>query len=176
VSDYEAVVYDLDGTLVDLDVDWAATGREVAAALDARGLNVDGVDLWEMLELSETAGHRHVIEDILRERERSGARTSRRLALADELPLSVPVGVCSLNAESAVRIALAVHGLDGDVSAVVGRDSVPTEKPDPEPLLATVSALDADPRETLFVGDSQRDAATADNAGVDFQWVRNQLD
>jgi phosphoglycolate phosphatase len=174
--EYDAIVYDLDGTLVELDVDWSAVAEDVAAALRARDVAVDGADLWTMLERSTDTGHRAVVEDVIAEYEREGARTSRRLELADELPRTVPVGVCSLNAESACRIALEVHGLDGHVDALVGRDTVRTEKPHPEPLLATVSELSVDPRKTLFVGDSERDEVTATRAGTAFEYVRHRLD
>jgi phosphoglycolate phosphatase len=41
-SEYDALVYDLDGTLVRLDVDWGAVTEEVAAVLRARGLETEG--------------------------------------------------------------------------------------------------------------------------------------
>ncbi|MDG5775890.1 HAD-IA family hydrolase [Haloarculaceae archaeon H-GB1-1] len=174
-AEYDAIVYDLDGTLVELDVDWAAVADDVAATLRAHDVTVDGADLWGMLTLADETGHRPVVEDVIAEYEREGARASVRLALADELPLDVPVGVCSLNSERACRIALEVHGIDGHVDALVGRDSVATEKPDPEPLLATVESLSVAPERTLFIGDSERDEETANRAGTAFQYVRARL-
>ena len=38
---YDAVVYDLDGTLVDLAVDWDAVARDVASLLEARGVDLE---------------------------------------------------------------------------------------------------------------------------------------
>jgi HAD superfamily hydrolase (TIGR01509 family) len=55
---------------------------------------------------------------------------------------------------------------------IVGRDSVATEKPHPEPLLTTVEGLGAAPERTLFVGDSERDEKTARRAGTDYVYVR----
>ncbi len=100
-----------------------------------------------------------------------GAEASARLPHADHLPLAVPTGVCSLNCEAACRTALDRHDLTPHVGSVVGRDSVATYKPDPEPLIATLRDLGADPAAALFVGDSERDAVTAERAGVDFRWV-----
>ena len=68
------------------------------------------------------------------------------------------------------------YGLDGSVSAIVGRDSVAAEKPDPEPLLATVEALGTAPERTLFVGDSPRDERTAERAGTAFVYASEWLD
>jgi len=80
-----------------------------------------------------------------------------------------------LNCEAACRIALETHAIDG-IGTVVGRDTVATEKPDPEPLLETVRRLDGDPADTVFVGDSERDERTAARAGVDYldvpAWLR----
>ena len=174
-SEYDALVYDLDGTLVRLDVDWGAVTEEVAAVLRARGLETEG-SLWDLLQRAEEAGERHrrAVEDVIADHERAGARSADRLPLADELPAGVPTGVCSLNCEAACRIALELHGLDGHVDAVVGRDTVTAHKPDPEPLLATVDALGAGPQATLFVGDSDSDRVTAERAGVDFQPVADR--
>jgi phosphoglycolate phosphatase len=173
---YDAIVYDLDGTLVDLDVDWDEVRAEAAAVLSARGVDTDGMTLWDVLETADQKGLRRKVERVITDHEKTGARTSVRLPLADELPVDVPAAVCSLNSEAACRIALELHGLDGHVRALVGRDTVETEKPDPEPLLAAIRALDTEPEQTLFVGDSQRDRRTAQLAGVPFQDTADRLD
>lgn len=173
---YDAIVYDLDGTLVELDVDWDAARDDAAAVLSARGVDTSGMGLWAVLEAAEPNGVLDRVNDAIAEHEREGARSATRLPLADELPREIPVGVCSLNSESACRIALELHGLDAHVDAVIGRDSVGAYKPDPTPLLATLDALDAEPGAALFVGDGERDARTAERAGVAFQYVSERLE
>jgi phosphoglycolate phosphatase len=175
VTEYDAIVYDLDGTLVRLDVDWGAVAERCAAVLRARGHDVSGADIWEMREVAAANGLLDRVDEAIAEFERDGARSARRLALADELPHSVPVGVCSLNCEAACRIALELHGIDGHVDAVVGRDSHETVKPDPEPLLHAADLLGAEPSTTLFVGDSDSDREAAAAAGLDFQWVEDRV-
>jgi phosphoglycolate phosphatase len=165
-----AVVYDLDGTLVRLDVDWAAVEQELATALRERGVDAAG-DAWEMLDTAEAAGCRDAAEAAIAPHERAGADDSALLPLAEELPREGPVAVCSLNCEAAVRDALDRHGLAEHVDAVVGRDSGPQRKPDPEALLAAVDALGVAPADALFVGDSDSDALTAERAGVPFVYA-----
>jgi len=169
---YAGVVYDLDGTVVRLAVDWAAVATDVIDVYDSVGIAAAGTDLWGLLEDAPEHGLTEEVEAAISRHERRGARESTRLALADELlDRSVPVGVCSLNCERACRIALETHGLAEAVDVVVGRDSVATQKPHPEPLLETVSALGVSPSNALFIGDSPRDGTTAERAGLDFQFV-----
>lgn len=171
-DDYEAVVYDLDGTLVDLIVDWETLAADLSARLREVGVDPDRLRAWDLLTAGEEAGIGEELDAMIAERERGGARRSERRPLADEVPtVDRPVAVCSLNCEAACHIALETHDLAPAVDAVVGRDSVETRKPDPEPLLAAVRALDADPDEAVFVGDSERDAVTAERAGTAFRWV-----
>lgn len=171
--EYDAIVYDLDNTLVYLDVDWEAARREAAGILRARGLDVDGLALWDVFQMAVDRGYRDQVESAIIEHERKGARTSERLRLADALPHKVPVGVCSLNSEAACRIALELHGLDGHVDLLAGRDTFDSFKPDPEALLSTIEGIGATPENTLFVGDGDKDAKTAQRAGVDFQYVES---
>jgi len=168
---YDAVVYDLDGTLVRLAVDWGAVRRAVADVFTERGVDHGGQDLWSLLDVAAAAGIADAVEETIAEFEHEGARESGRLPAADLLPHDVPVGVCSLNCEAACRIALETHGLDDHVGVVVGRDSVPEHKPDPAPLLAVLDRLGVDPGGAVFVGDSQSDAETAAAAGTDFSWA-----
>ncbi len=172
---YDAIVYDLDGTLVELDVDWEAARDDAAAVLSAHGVDTSEMGLWDVLEAAEPNGVLERVNEAIAEHEREGARSATRLQLADEFPHEVPVGVCSLNSEAACRIALELHGLDGHVNAVVGRDSTDAYKPDPKPLLEAVPAIGAEPASTLFVGDGERDALTAERAGLPFQYVADRL-
>lgn len=168
IDSYDGVVFDLDGTLVDLDVDWAAVAADVAAVYEDAGVDTSSRELWAMMEEAEEHGIGDRVEATIADHERAGARTSTRLPSGDDLATVDPVAVCSLNCEEACRIALQTHDLDGDVAAVVGRDTVATHKPDPGPLLAAIERIGVSPDGALFVGDSDRDAVTARRAGVDY--------
>lgn len=181
-ASYDGVVYDLDGTLVRLAVDWDAVQTDVAALFRECGRDPSGT-LWDLLERAEaTSGadagdlHGRVTETIA-SHERAGARRSERLPTAENLLEAAtggPVGVVSLNAESACRLALDRHDLAESVGAVVGRDSVPGRKPDPEPLVVALDRLGIDPDRALFVGDSPEDRECARRAGVDFEGVGDE--
>lgn len=171
-SAFDAVVYDLDGTLVHLAVDWDHVARDVVAVFADAGVDASEYDLWGMLDLADEHGVRSDVEAAIADHETEGAERSERLPLADTVAdQQVPVGVCSLNCETACHVALDVHELASYVDSVVGRDSVATRKPDPEPLLATLRGLGVDAGDALFVGDSRRDKVTAERAGAAFRYV-----
>lgn len=60
---------------------------------------------------------------------------------------------------------LKAKGLDGYFEKVFGGDAFERKKPDPLPLLKTCEALGTDPARTLMVGDSSNDAQAARAAG-----------
>ena len=172
VTEYDAVVYDLDGTLVELDVDWEVVTADVLEVYTDAGLEPSGADLWELLEAAPDVGLADPVEETIAAHEREGARTSRRLPHAEELlERAVPVAVCSLNCEEACRLALEEHGILEAVTVVVGRDTVTNSKPHPEPLLEAVAEVGVEPERTLFVGDSVTDERTAQRAGTGFTYV-----
>jgi phosphoglycolate phosphatase len=171
VSEYEAILYDLDGTLVRLDVDWGDVQARCQAVLNARGVDTAEADVWELRELAVEHNALDRVDEVIAEFEREGARSCDRLSLAHDISTDLPVGVVSLNAEAAVRIALELYGLDRQVDVVVGRDTVESVKPDPEPLLYAAEKLRVPPGRLLYVGDSASDAVAADSAGMDFQWA-----
>ena len=171
LDEFDTVVWDLDGTLVRLVVDWDIVTGDVAAVFETAGVDADGYDLWEMLDLADETDLRDDVEVVIGDYERTGAERSERLPHADFVGGFDAEGVCSLNAEHACRTALDVHGLAPHVDAVVGRDSVATRKPDPAPLLETLDRLDADPDDAVFVGDSVRDEEAARRADVAFRYV-----
>lgn len=166
------MVYDLDGTLVRLVVDWARVERKLEDRVADAGVDPDGYSAWELLDEAEAAGVGAAVERLIADHEIEGARSSERLPAADELvDLDLPATVCSLNCERACRIALERHDLLSHVEAVVGRDSVEGRKPDPGPLLAALEPLAVPPERALFVGDSATDETAADSAGLDFRYV-----
>lgn len=167
----DAVVYDLDGTLVRLTVDWATLEAEIERILRDANVELSNFDAWEMLDAAESAGVGSEVESLIAAAERDGARESVRLSLADTIDTRLPVGVCSLNCEAACRIALETHGLATHIDSVVGRDSVAERKPAPEPLLAVIESLGVNPERTLFVGDSAGDEEAATRAGTQFSYV-----
>ena len=170
---YDAVVFDLDGTVVHLDVDWARVDEETADILESHGYQPTET-AWGALDAAD-GDAAAAVTALLADHERRGAERSWRLPAADDLRALAdagrPTAVCSLNCEAAVRAALAEHGLTDAADAVVGRDTVGPRKPDPGPLLAALRRTDVPPERALFVGDSESDELTAARAGVDFAYV-----
>jgi len=78
------------------------------------------------------------------------------------------LGACTNKPEALSRQVLEGLAIDRYLHAVVGGDSAARMKPHPEPLRDCAARLGADPKHSLYVGDSETDAETAAAAGIAF--------
>ena len=173
-----AVLFDLDGTLVDTVPFILESVRHTfdgygRCPTDAEWIAGIGTPLRTQL-----AGFAHRAEDVeaLFQRYRSywlahhDERTAafpgavevvRGLAEAGH-----PVGVVTAKIEQGALRSLSHTGLLPYVRAIVGADTCANAKPHPEPVLLALSRLDRSPTEALMLGDSPHDLAAARAAGA----------
>jgi N-acetyl-D-muramate 6-phosphate phosphatase len=79
---------------------------------------------------------------------------------------AIPWGVVTNKPYSLAAPLLEAVGLAERAGVVVGGDSLPERKPHPRPLLYAAQQLRADPAETVYVGDAERDMLAARAAGM----------
>ena len=180
-----AIVWDLDGTLVDSAPDLAAALNTV---LDKRGFftlpitevrQMIGNGVPKLVERGFNAvGVRpdpaqldELVAMFAREYKACATDNTRPYpgivkALQDIHGMNIPMGVCTNKPEAFTRQILAGLGLAGYFSSVVGGDSTNARKPDPEPLLACLRGLVSEPASSLMIGDSVHDVHAAHAAGV----------
>ncbi len=77
------------------------------------------------------------------------------------------------NRTDTMDAVMRVHGLTGHFDLVVCARDVVHPKPHPEPLLKILGHFQSDPRQALYVGDSEVDAQAAEGAGVFFVAYQN---
>ncbi|QHQ34292.1 HAD-IA family hydrolase [Algicella marina] len=83
-----------------------------------------------------------------------------------QLSLGHAIGIATQKLEAPAWHLLNATGIGKFVTALTGGDTLDVLKPDPAMLLHTADRMGAGP--ILFIGDSEVDRATADNAGVPF--------
>lgn len=179
-----AVVFDLDGTLIDSAPDIHAAANTL---MDRHGFAPFAPEETRSFIGS---GVPHFITCCLRARGRPGDAALRAQLIAEFIDLyeaavtltrvypgvvealaalaSTPyaLGLCTNKPVMPARAVLAHLGLDAHFPVVIGGDSLSVRKPDPAPLRAVVAGLGA--RDVVYVGDSEVDAETAERAGVPF--------
>ena len=180
---YEAVVFDLDGTLLDTlddltDSTNAALGK-FSLPLRTRDevRTFVGNGIAKLIERAVGENGRHLHAEVLAEFKRDYAlRCADKTAPYEGiLPLlqtlqaqGIKTAVVSNKADFAVK-SLAKTYFDGLLLAAVGENEEAgiRKKPAPDSLLAVMEQLSAAAETTLYVGDSEVDIQTAKNAGVD---------
>lgn len=77
------------------------------------------------------------------------------------------LGIVTAKRHASVQLAFdRLPGLDANFDVVVGAEDTVRHKPDPEPLLAALERLDAEPGDAAYVGDSPFDVQAAKAAGI----------
>jgi phosphoglycolate phosphatase len=187
-----AIVFDLDGTLIDSAPDIrAAINRtlvdEGQAPLDlpevisfighglpnlvARAMGVRDIDAGEHARLTAvTLAHYNAASNDLTQPYPAVMAALGALRKAGHV-----LGLCTNKPEAPARKVLAQFGMAHLFDVVVGGDSLPTRKPDPAPLRHAFAAMDAHgvqgergAQSRLYIGDSEVDAETAQAAGIPF--------
>lgn len=78
------------------------------------------------------------------------------------------IGICTNKAEAAARRICDDLSLSDYISVLIGGDTLAVRKPDPAPLYRCAEALGAGKGAYMFVGDSEHDAETALRAEAPF--------
>ncbi|HXY57540.1 MAG TPA: HAD-IA family hydrolase [Methylocystis sp.] len=76
------------------------------------------------------------------------------------------LAVCTNKPEGLARLLLERLAVAERFSAICGRDTFATSKPDGRTLIATIDLVGGDPAKAVMVGDSKTDVETARNAGA----------
>lgn len=170
LDEFDAIVFDLDHTLVELAVEWADVRDDLTDLLGEylpEPLQ-EGMDV-SLAEVAEENGLYDEYATTVAEYELQGAQEATALPLLETLErLDGQVGICTRNAEEAAARVLERFGVSNAVDAVVARETIRAQKPDPEPLEHCLKLLRASPGDSVFVGDDPTDLMAATEAGTSF--------
>jgi phosphoglycolate phosphatase/AHBA synthesis associated protein len=173
-----AILFDLDGVLVDTYEVWFQLLNEVARRNNyppitreqyktswGQGLEVD-------LKLYYT---RHTIEQLRAEYDRWYGDFLHHLKVMEGAvqtlqSIALPKAVITNSPTGLARRALSLAKLESYFDTIVGSDQVAHSKPAPDGVLEACRRLGVNPDETIMVGDSRFDEGAAKAAGAGFRW------
>jgi pyrophosphatase PpaX len=174
-----AVLFDLDGTLIDTielilsSARHAFEGWPRATPTDEEWVRGIGTPLVTQLRAyAETEDEVALLLD--RYRAYQHVHHDRLTRCYDDVPAEVarlsgrghPLAVVTSKASAIAARSLAHVGLDRYFDAVIGYDETERHKPDPEPILAGLARLRVPATRAVYVGDSPHDIYAGNAAGV----------
>jgi HAD superfamily hydrolase (TIGR01509 family) len=175
-----AVVFDLDGVLVDSEHVWDAAREELAQERGGRWHEGAQRDMMGMSS-TEWSRYMHEVIGVPDEPEEISAEVVRRLEriYREHLPLidgaaeaverlaaRWPLGVASSSNRPIIDLVLELSGLARFFSATVSSEEVPRGKPAPEVYLEAAKRLEVDPAVCAAVEDSHNGILSAKAAGM----------
>lgn len=180
-----AVVFDLDGTLVDTIGDLTAALNATLAEFDLPPHGQDAVrnmvggGLAKLLERAlaahgavlEAADRDAAVKRIFEHYAANPAGSSQAYpgvteTLAALTEAGIECGVCTNKPEPIAKNLLEAIGIAGAFGVIQGSEAGFPKKPDPAGLAHVVEALGAVPETALMIGDSAIDLKTARSAGL----------
>ncbi|WP_327389937.1 HAD family phosphatase [Streptomyces microflavus] len=187
-----AVLFDMDGTLVDTEVLWWETAREVAAGLGHRLTDADAPEVVGRA-VADTAAHligvtggdASALPSTAYDRAAALARTAAELTdsffrkvdagaplrpgaaalLASLEGAGVPFALVSASPRSVVDAVVAGSLAGVDFAFTLSADDTVRTKPHPDPYRTAAERFAADPAACVAVEDSPDGTASADAAG-----------
>lgn len=177
---YRAVLFDLDGTLVD---SYTALAEAVNHARRTHGLHElssarirefvgDGIERLLQRAFERTDVPRSVLDAFTSRYDEVCCDESKVLADVDRTlqelaDLHVEMAVCTNKPTVFSKKILDFLGLSRHLRAIVGPDLAGARKPEARHLLYTLESVSCAPEEALFVGDMPVDVRAARNSGID---------
>jgi HAD superfamily hydrolase (TIGR01509 family) len=183
----EAVVFDMDGLLLDSEQLWDAVREELARERGGRWSDAAQRDMmgmsspeWsrymhDVVGLDETPAE--ISDEVVR---RMDDAYRRRLPLIDGAPEAVerlagrwPLGLASSSNRELIDLVLDVSGLARFFAATVSSEEVAAGKPSPDVYLEAARRLGVDPEACVAIEDSHNGIRSAKAAGIDVVAIPN---
>ncbi len=177
----KAVIFDLDGTIAEFNLDYMASRAEIIQFLREEGFpqSVFSINdnLFEILNKAEIFLKNHRREEQVEEirnsifsisekHEMEAARTTSLIpgileTLKALKKMKLKLALFTVNGKNSVNHILRTFNLKRYFEAVITRDNVLRVKPNPVHLKTALNALKVKPKEAIVVGDSVWDMKSA---------------
>ncbi len=177
----KAVIFDLDGTLKEFNLDIKACRTKIINLLTQRGfsrslflLNESAFDMLKKVKKSPITKDgksnftkiKDMVFSVVEEFELEAARTAK---IFEDIPetlkalrdMKLKIALCTISSEKTTKYVLKRFHLEQFFDAVVTRESVFEVKPHPTHLEAALDALKVRSQEAVLVGDSIKDIECA---------------
>jgi phosphoglycolate phosphatase len=179
-----AIVFDLDGTLIDSVPDVRAAvnrvlnelGRPLLSLDDIKGMIGEGAQVMLKQVMEQTGGYTPGMEEEYLPRFLATYKAHPAdhtvvypgvFDILDQLKAEgVTLGVCTNKPSTTTLPAMEALGLDKYFEAIVCADMVKHRKPDGRHVLNALERMGVEPKHAVMVGDSETDIAAAIDAGL----------
>lgn len=178
----KAVVFDFDGTLAKLSIDFLYMRKAVLNLISEYGVSPDGLEGFFVLEMIEAG--RNLISGAYPEREpdflkeaniltknievegaKKGGLFEGTTEMLEELrKRNIKTGIVTRNCSNAVRAIF--PDVDSFCDALITREYAGRIKPHPQHLETVLEMLEADPAESVMTGDHPMDISMGKDAGT----------
>ena len=188
LRDKKVLVFDLDGTIVNLTADWptlkkilrvrynniyddSCNFRSISSCLSEIVAKDDEEELLKFFGIIRTYEMKNIQETTLIEEivyfiehiEQFGVNKAVKLA------------ILSLNTRQTIINSLELAGIKDKFDLIIGREDVRAWKPDPEGLFRIKNYFNVNKEDIVFFGDLENDIKTGKNAGIDAYYIHELI-
>lgn len=179
----DAVLFDLDGTLVETNIDFPFMKQQITSIAVDAGINLNeltNLDILQIVERSKcliesTSGIKEALTleskmlKILEDIEVKHAQNTQKIPFANEIinllkNNNIKTGIVTRNCKAASKLSLDITGIDIDV--LVSREDCKNHKPHPDQVLLALKMLNAKAHNSIMIGDYLYDIMGGKAAGM----------
>ncbi|HXR49939.1 MAG TPA: HAD-IA family hydrolase [Verrucomicrobiae bacterium] len=167
----KAVIFDLDGTLVDLPIDWEAVKYQAGKRADQSF----GDRVEELIDANNSEILQRIADHEMASLDK--AHISSEIAkVLSELDHTYRLAILTRNSRQVAERFLELCGINSQRYLIVGREDISRLKPHPEGLEIILKQLHINPSEAVMVGDTFHDTELAHQNGLYSVLVGNKTE
>ena len=184
----KVIVFDLDGTIVKLPVDWGNLKSLLTAKYnEVYGEKCEFIHISACLDYVVDKNDEAELQNffnILEEYEMMGIKDNKNIEetiffinnlIEFDVPKEIKLAILSLNTRRAIKESLILAGIDKKIDFIVGREDVRKWKPNPEGLFKVRDHFNIKEEEMMYIGDLEKDVITGKNAGIEAYLIDNLI-
>ena len=182
-NDYETFIFDLDGTIVNLNVDWFSVRNDLIEQIfDEYNCIIPYGGISSMIQNSVSMGCsntkvRLIVSDILKKHESCAEYTvvPNVIEKINNIPKNKKMAVLTNNLNFTASKVINDLKISNRFNFIVGFDDVNFSKPNIEGMTMIGKKLNINLNDTIFIGDSVTDKTTANKFKISYISINDFL-
>jgi len=185
----KVLVFDLDGTIVNLTADWTTLKNilrerydrhyedsckfhSISSCLSEIVKKKDEQELQNYFNIIRTYEMENILDTTLKEEVVYFIKNKEQFGIKEVTKLAI----LSLNTRKTIIKSLELAEIKTNFDLIIGREDVRSWKPEPEGLIKIKNYFEVKKQNMVFFGDLENDIKTGRNAGIDAYYIDELID